>query len=131
MIEKRVAMFMQLLDSTRTKFIVSKLVFSIVATGILTSMLACSHEDWQKAAHSPARQADLLDLVAWEFEWKLKPYDPSAKCYGIGGDMISCEGHFLKSGAAHHLFDEYRTRSGRPWLGLSFQEVPSSFFSGW
>ena len=131
MVGKGVTLFMQLIDSPRIKFIVSKPIYLIVALGILASVSACSHEDWRRAAHSPARQADLLDLTAWEFERKLKPYDPSAKCSSIGGDMISCEGYFTKSGTAHDLFDAYRKQTGRPWLSLNFQEGPSDFLSGW
>jgi hypothetical protein len=131
MMGKGVPLFMQLLDSTRIKCIVSKPIFLIVATGILASVSACSHEDWHRAAISSAREAGLLDLTAWEFEWKLKPYDQSAKCSAIGADMISCEGYFTKSGTAQHLFDEYRKQSGRPWLRLNFQEGPSPFPSKW
>jgi hypothetical protein len=128
---KGVTLFMQLIDSTGIKFIVSKTIYLIVAMGILASVSACTTEDWHRAALSPARQADLLDLTAWEFEYKLKPFDPSAKCSAIGGDMISCESYFTKSGTAHDLFDQYRKQTGRSWLRLSFQEVPSSFISGW
>jgi hypothetical protein len=128
---KGLTLFMQFIDSTRIKFIASKPIYFFVVLGILASVSACSREDWHRAAHSPARQADLLDLTASEFEYKLKPFDPSAKCSAIGGDMISCEGYFTKSEAAQHLFDQYRKQSGRPWLRLNFQEVPSSSLSGW
>jgi len=122
---------MKLIDSTGIKFIVSKPIYLILVMGIFASVSACGPEHWLRAAHSPARQKDLLDLTAWEFEWKLRPYDPSVKCSAIGGDVISSAGCFTESGAAHDLFDQYRKQTGRPWLRLSFQEGPSNFFSGW
>jgi hypothetical protein len=122
---------MELIDSTRIKLIVLKSMYLIVAMGVLASVFGCSHGDWLRAAQSPARQADLLDMEAWIFERKLKPHDPSVECSAIGGDMISCGGHFIDSSTVHYLFDEYRRQSGQPWLRLNYQEGQSPFFSSW
>lgn len=122
---------MPLIDSMRIKLIVLKPMYFIVVLGALASISACSHEAWHRAAHSPARQADLLDLEAWVFERKLKPYDPSAQCSSIGRGTISCEGYFLERETAYDLFHEYQKQSGRPWLRLDVQEGPFPFPSTW
>jgi hypothetical protein len=122
---------MELIDSTRIKSIVLKPMYLIVALGVFASVFACSHEAWHRAAHSPARQADLLDMEAWIFERTLKPYDPSAQCSSMGGGTISCGGYLIKEQAVRDLFHDYKTRSGQRWLRLNYQEGQSPFFSSW
>jgi hypothetical protein len=122
---------MQWIDSTRVELIALKLKYLIIAMGIIASVSSCSHEAWHRAAHSPARQADLLDMEAWIFERKLKPYDPSVECSSIGGGTISCGGYLINGQTARDLFHDYKTRSGQPWLRLNYQEGQSPFFSSW